>query len=254
MNKYLDIVIVSWNNLDSLRTTIESIKRNSSLKNQIYVHLNDGSDGSWEYLDANCISYTRSVDNKGLCFGANSASKLGNGEWVCLVDDDMYMFPEWDLNLLRFYYKHFEKEITWLSSTMIEGKGSQTGIGNIPWTNEEDMLKNYTNYINTIDSVITTQATPALIQREVWEKIGGYPIEFSPALGSDDAICKKLYDIGCRNFTNVPNSLIYHFQGQSTSRSSNDSMKRDFEFRKMFGITISEFMSTLGRGNKWVKQ
>lgn len=250
----LDIVIVSWNNKNSLIRTIESALKNSILYNEILVHLNC-DDGSKDYLEERGIKYTISEKNEGLCHGANSAAALGKNKWVCLVDDDMYLFPDWDIKLTEFYHKHFTDEIVWLSSTMIERRGSGTGIGNIPWTSEEEMLATYADYIGKVPSVVTTQATPVMVQREAWEQVGGYPIEFSPAIGSDDAICKKLYDIGCRNFMNVPDSIIYHFQGNSTSRAGgNGAGNRDTQFRKLFNTTPREFMNLIGRGTKWERK
>ena len=44
------IVIPTFNNLEYLRSTINSLKKNSSLKYEIIVHVNDGSDGTIDYF------------------------------------------------------------------------------------------------------------------------------------------------------------------------------------------------------------
>ena len=44
------IIIPSFNNLKYLKSTIDSLKKNTSLKYEIIVHVNDGSDGTIEYL------------------------------------------------------------------------------------------------------------------------------------------------------------------------------------------------------------
>lgn len=46
------IVVPTWNNLRFLKLCIESIRKNSSYRHQIIVHVNDGSDGTLEWVKA----------------------------------------------------------------------------------------------------------------------------------------------------------------------------------------------------------
>lgn len=249
-----DIIIVSWNNKDSLETTINSFIKNSTFKHNILVHLNEGIDGSKEMLESKNITYTISPTNVGLCIGANNIVKKGTNSFVCLSDDDMYALPNWDINLINFYTKYFIDEIVWLSSTMLE-RHNNTRTINYSWINIDTILNDYIELINTTHPYIMTQSTPAITQRSAWEKIGGYPEEFSPALGSDDGICKELWNIGCRNFVSVPDSLVYHFQGQSTSRvSSPNSDNRKKIFKNLYNIYPEEFFNEIKRGTIWTKK
>ena len=52
------IIIPSFNNLNYLKICINSLKKNSNLKNDIIVHINDGSDGSLEFVKHNNINFT----------------------------------------------------------------------------------------------------------------------------------------------------------------------------------------------------
>lgn len=54
------ILIPSWNNLPYLQLCIESIIKNSKYPHQIIVHVNQGSDGTIEYLKERNIAYTYS--------------------------------------------------------------------------------------------------------------------------------------------------------------------------------------------------
>ena len=47
------ILIPSFNNLNYLKTCIESIKKNSHYNHQIIVHVNEGSDGTLGLLKKN---------------------------------------------------------------------------------------------------------------------------------------------------------------------------------------------------------
>ena len=44
------IVIPSFNNLEYLKLCLNSLKKNSKYKHQIIVHINEGTDGSLDYV------------------------------------------------------------------------------------------------------------------------------------------------------------------------------------------------------------
>ena len=44
------IIIPTLNNLDYLKLCINSLKKNSSLNHEIIIHVNNGTDGTLEYL------------------------------------------------------------------------------------------------------------------------------------------------------------------------------------------------------------
>jgi len=46
------IVIPTWNNLAHLKLCVESLRKHSTEKHEIIVHLNDGSDGSLDWAKA----------------------------------------------------------------------------------------------------------------------------------------------------------------------------------------------------------
>ena len=90
------IIIPSWNNLDYLKICIDSIKKNSKYEHDINIHLNEGSDGSEEYLNNKGIKFSKSKQNIGLCSGSNNAAKLSETDYIVFSNDDMYFLPDWD--------------------------------------------------------------------------------------------------------------------------------------------------------------
>jgi len=51
------IVIPTWNNLDYLKLCIESLQKYSKFDHEILVHVNDGSDGTLDWLVSKGIKY-----------------------------------------------------------------------------------------------------------------------------------------------------------------------------------------------------
>ena len=65
------IILPTYNNLEYLKITLESISKNSKYKHDIIVHVNEGTDGSLDYLKSKKIDFTYSLKNLGLCTGVN---------------------------------------------------------------------------------------------------------------------------------------------------------------------------------------
>jgi glycosyltransferase involved in cell wall biosynthesis len=261
-----DILICSWNNLEYLKLAIRSIKENSFFSNvhphSVYVHVQEGTDGTPEYLDSIGIKYNVSDKNIGLCKGTNGLSKYITKDWVCLIDDDMYMLPDWDKELLEFYIGHSLNDKSWLSSVMIEPmKGPNTTIspayyGHTPKNFDEERILNDQEMLSkALVPMNCNQATPLLLTTRTWKGVKGYEKAFDPGIGSEEGLAKKVWDYGGRNFVGVPRSLVYHFQCKTTGRIPlGGSANRDKEFMRLHGITVKEFLTMINWRKPWVKR
>src|SRR3972149_6916224 len=76
------IVIPSWNNLPYLRLCVESLRKHSRFEHEIIVHLNDGSDGSLDWVKSQGIKYTQSDKNIGVCLSVNHLVAQAKHDWV----------------------------------------------------------------------------------------------------------------------------------------------------------------------------
>ena len=70
----ISIVIPTYNNLNYLKLCLKSLKKNSYFNHEIIIHINDGSDGTSDFIKANNYKHTRSDDNIGLCTSINKAT------------------------------------------------------------------------------------------------------------------------------------------------------------------------------------
>ena len=90
------IIIPTFNNLEYLKLCIKSIKKNSFYHHELILHINEGTDGTLEFVKNNNFKYSYSKKNSGLCLAFNEAVKLSNNKYVVLGHDDMYFCPGWD--------------------------------------------------------------------------------------------------------------------------------------------------------------
>src|ERR1051326_1279511 len=94
------ILIPTWNNLDYLKLCINSLRKNSFYKHQLIVHVNEGKDGSLEWVkEQNDIDYSFSKENIGVCYALNNCRTLAGTDYILYINDDMYACPSWDKEL-----------------------------------------------------------------------------------------------------------------------------------------------------------
>jgi len=215
------ILIPTFNNLEYLKICIESIKKNSNFNHQIIIHINEGTDGTLEYVKNSNIDHTMSYKNIGMPKALNTASKLSKKDYILISHDDFYYCPGWDLELLK-NIKSINHNKFYLSSTMVgAGQVAFDAGQTVENFNESKLLNNLEN-IKTIDFQGTTKC-PGLIHKEIWERVGGWSEEFSPTGGDDTDFAMKLWKIDIRIFKGLGKSLAYHF-GSITTRKKDKSL------------------------------
>ncbi len=236
------IIIPSWNNLAFLKLCIHSIRSNSVYPHQIIVHINDGSDGTLEWIaDQHDISYTHSGHNIGVCYALNSAAQLAATDQIVYLNDDMYVCPDWDLHL-NDVIKRQPDILYFISSTAIEAfPQSNCSIRGdygttIETFNEHKLLAEYKSLPKTNWSGATWP--PNLVHKQIWDLVGGYSTEFSPGFYSDPDFSMKLWNAGVRRFIGVADSRVYHF-GSVSTRKNFVKNKGYHQFVSKWGMTAA---------------
>ncbi len=237
------ILIPTWNNLDHLKLCIASIRRHSAWQHQIIVHVNDGSDGSADWVRAQGLDATFSKDNIGICLAVNGSALLAEHELIVYLNDDMYCCPGWDKALMA-RRKLLDNDLFMISGTMIEPRDSGNpcvvvgdygdSVGNF----RENELLAAVGKMKRGDWLGATWP-PTLVHRDWWFRLGGYSTELSPGMSSDNDFSMKLWHAGCRHFIGVGDSLVYHFQCKSTGKVVKNDGRNQFLHK--WGITQSTF-------------
>jgi len=230
------IIIPTWNNLVFVKKCIESIRKNSSFKHQIIVHVNDGSDGTLEWIKQQGIDYSWSPSNAGICLPMNACRSLVKTKYIVYMNDDMYVCPLWDFNLNE-EIKLISSNKFYLSSTLIEpvetGNNAVIAPCNYGKTidsfEEDRLLKEYSTFIHADWNGASWP--PSLMHVETWDLIGGFSVEFSPGMYSDPDISMKLYHAGVRVFKGVGSSRVYHFMSKSTGKVKRNNGRKQFLFK-----------------------
>lgn len=237
------IIIPTWNNLALLQLCIRSIRHNSAYAHQIIVHVNDGSDGSLDWVRTQGITHTASPQNIGICLAVNEAAMHATQDYILYLNDDMYCCPGWDTALVN-KLKQLDSDLFMLSGTMIEPRDTQNpcvivaNYGSDAENFEEARLLAELPQQHKPDWNGATWP-PTLVSKRWWFKVGGYSSEFSPGMSSDNDFSMKLWHAGCRIFLGVGDSLVYHFQCKSTGKVKKNDGGRQFLYK--WGMRQSVF-------------
>ena len=194
------VIIPTYNNINYLKLCINSLNKNSTYEHELIFYINEGTDGTLEFIKKSGYKYSFSSENKGVCVAFNEGAKLATKKNLVLAHDDMYFCPKWD------YFFNAELEKTqindfFLSGTMVQPFESYINLDcgkNISEFNEKKLLDELPKiYFSDFQG---THWQPSLIPIKTWNKVGGFSEEFSPGLGSDPDFNMKLWVLGVRLF------------------------------------------------------
>lgn len=249
------IVIPTWNNLPYLQNCIESILEHSSFQHQLIVVVNEGKDGTIDWLEKENIDYIHHIENAGICTGLNSATDLVKTDYFVYLNDDMYVLPKWDQYLFDEISSIKETDFM-LSSTMIEptDTGNPCVIVKNFGSNLEDFKKSelitFAHSGFQFKNWNGASWPPFLVPTDLWKKVNGFSEEFSPGMYSDPDFSMKLWKVGVRYFKGIGMSRVYHF-GKKSTRKLGENIGRTI-FLKKWNISARYFYQNyLKMGKEW---
>lgn len=248
------ILIPTWNNLPYLKACIESIRKNSTFQHQIIIHINEGADGTSNWVREQQLEHTFSAQNVGICKALNQASRLAKTKYICYFNDDMYALPGWDYHLIRDI-ESIGHDNFFISATMIEpADGKDLNIlqgfdfGDLEHFRERELIQSYKDLRKSDWNGASWP--PNVVPRRLWEKVGGYSDEFSPGMYSDPDFSMKLWQEGVRYFKGIGESKVYHFMSKSTGKVVKNNGRKTF--MEKWKITPGYFYRhVLKMGSNW---
>lgn len=231
-----------------LKLCINSIKQNSAFEHQIIIHVNQGSDGTLDWVRDQGFDYTYSQQNIGVCWALNGMRPLVKTEYIVFANDDMYMLPKWDAYLWEEIEALPDNKF-FLSSTLLQPRPfycksviSPADFGQSVTTfREQDLLRDFESFKHQDWYGGTWPVN--VVHRDMWDLVGGYSVEYFPGMYSDPDFSAKLYFAGVRYFKGVSRSRVYHFEASSTGRVKKNKGNR--QFLNKWGITSGSFVRVI---------
>jgi len=153
-----------------LKLAVESIKKHSTLPHEILVVTNNGMP---KKPPIKGITWFH-TEGQGQCFAVNVGVRRSKNDYVMIIDDDMIFPPNWEELIEK------AKDVEFLSGNLMEKAGSflNNDCGRVEDFNkfkfEEDAIK------LKEDKMENGFGFPLICKKEVWERVGGYDIQYDP--------------------------------------------------------------------------
>jgi GT2 family glycosyltransferase len=102
----LSIVVAVHNQLGHNQLFLDGIRRYTAAPYEVIVIDNHSSDGSAEFFEQNGCRVIRHDQN--LCYpeSMNAGSRVAAGDWLCHINNDLYVAPDWNRRLIDAMEQH----------------------------------------------------------------------------------------------------------------------------------------------------
>lgn len=175
------VIVPVYNKAETLGRTLDSIVT-QSLRPEMVVIVDDGStDNSLEIAREYADKYKFTVisqDNKGVAHARNAGIKACNTKYVCCLDSDDYIKPDFLNACMKFLNDNQDIGITYTALWYVDANGKQ---GLSEWPTDTPSYDEQLNRKNQIP-------TCCVFKHEIWDRLGGYRQRYSPlGAGSEDA-------------------------------------------------------------------
>lgn len=219
ISKCFTIIFPTFNNLNYLKLFYKSLRQNSFNKQiPLILYINEGSDGTLDWVQENNIEYIHSNENKGISIPMNEIQKLVQTEWTVLLADDIYLLPNWDQHIFAVLKHYNFTDNLWVAPRLIEPincfapqEHPYCSIGDygkkLENFDENKLLSEYKKFITNIKKLPNGNMA---IKTSIYRELNGYDEEFIYGADSDFTyrFCKKY---GTNGIKQVGSSLAYHF-------------------------------------------
>jgi len=214
----ISILIPTLDNPEYLQCVVDSIKKHTTVEHEVLIYHNTKE------------------KNIGLAAAINKLGKQVTGEYICYLNDDMYVTPGWDVGLLAAVNPNIHYQ--YITAPMFEPQyanpcmNAPIDYGRTASTfREADFLREWKD-VRRIKEDIVSPWCPIFVSKALWDEVGGYSEEYFPCYGTDPDFAAKIYFAALKKGANfefraVADVGVYHFQAITTDRLPNAQRYRD---------------------------
>ncbi len=237
----ISILIPTLDNPEYLACLLESIAKHTTSEYEVLIHHNTAE------------------NNIGLPMALAKLGAQATGEYICYLNDDMYVGPGWDTALLAKVNPDIPYQ--YLTAAIFEPQydnvcmNSPMDYGKHPKEfREEDFLREWKD-VREIKEDIVSPWCPIFVTAKLWREVGGYDLEYFPCFGTDPDFAAKIYFGANRigvpwEFRAVADCCVYHFQCVTTNKipdSVHYQQKSKEIFMRKWGMEWGPFYDNLLR-------
>jgi GT2 family glycosyltransferase/ubiquinone/menaquinone biosynthesis C-methylase UbiE len=173
------------------------------------------------------LSVVKTPGNQGFLKNCNLAAKTAKGKYIMLLNNDTNVQPHWLDHLLQTAVLD---KVGLVGPKLLFADGVLQEAGGIIWQDAsgwnfgrgQDPMAPEFNYTRETDYI---SGACVLLERSLWERLGGFDERFCPAYYEDTDLAFTIRALGLKVIYE-PKSVVVHFEGVSNGTDLNSGMKK----------------------------
>jgi GT2 family glycosyltransferase len=213
----ISIIIPTFNQLPFTRLCLELLKKYSEAPYELIVVDNGSTDGTADFLrscpDVQLIAFSQ---NRGFAAACNAGLKASRGEYLVLLNNDIFVTPSWLTNLARVLDCRPDVGMVLPATNLTVGPQ----LLQVFYSDLETMLRFAGNY-NRSDparwhEVLRLPDYCLMLRREMLDKVGYLDEQFAPGYYEDDDYSFRARKAGLRLIF-AADTFVHHFSDVTTA-------------------------------------
>jgi GT2 family glycosyltransferase len=225
------IIIPVFNKIEFTFHCLQSLLAEIELKETEVIVVDDGStDETREVLSyfRDSVRVVESRDNRGFVGACNQGAAAAGGDFLVFLNNDTIVLPGWLQHLLDTIEK--DETVGAVGSLFLYPDGSIQEAGGIVWSSGEAYHYGWGRPLAEPQYLFAREVdfcsgASLLIRSELFRELGGFDERYAPAYYEDVDLCFGVRSLG-RKVMYQPASRIIHYEGATTGRDVNTSVKR----------------------------
>ena len=228
-NPTVSIVIPVYNKIEFTINCLLALKKNIS--NTISYEIIIVNDNSTDAIIGSIkgITYCKNEENLGFLLSSNKGAKIAKGDYICFLNNDTEVQPNWLESLLAIFDNNPDAGIA--GSMLIYPDNRLQEAGGIIWNNATGMnygrLMDYLDpRFNFVRPVDYCSGASILIKKIDFESLGRFDERFIPAYYEDTDLCFAVRNKLNKKVFYQPSSKVIHHEGISSGTSTDSGVKK----------------------------
>ncbi len=215
----VSIIIPVYNQLDFTFNCVMSILENNELKDYEIIIADDNSTDDYSTWAAHFehIIHIKNALNLGFLKNCNNAAAHARGKYLVFLNNDTQVCENWLQDLVNVFKNDPRAGIA--GSKLVYPNGQLQEAGGIIWQdgsainfgNRDNPANPEYNYLKEVDYI---SGASIMIDKRIWDEVGGFDEAFSPAYNEDSDLCFQVRAVGYKVIYQ-PFSEVIHFEGIS---------------------------------------
>jgi GT2 family glycosyltransferase len=209
---------------------LESIKQKAGNNSYEIILMDDNSTDETRNAENHLenVNIQRNSNNLGFLLNCNKGASMAKGKYLVFLNNDTIVLPGWLDSLVETFDTVPSTGL--VGSKLIFSNGLLQEAGGIVFKDGSAMnygrednpkLPQY-NYLKDVDYC---SGASICVRRDLWNKIGGFDTQYSPAYYEDTDLAFQIRSLGYRTIYQ-PNSEVLHFEGLSHGTDLNSGVKK----------------------------